>query len=145
LRAAAERAIVSHSMSDATVTLILQITTLAGVGAAVYLQRTLKAYASEKGKNLATREDVAEITRQVEAVKADYAKQLLALEHAQKVVLEQANQRHQLSLAAIDRRLQAHQEAFAKSNELAHLAHDRSPDATDKVNSLLQWYRENCL
>jgi hypothetical protein len=123
----------------------IEVVIVGGIVAIGYLQKTLKSYAEEKGKNLATREDVAAITDKVEAVKAEYAKQLLALEHGQKLLIEQANQRHQLSMAAIERRLQTHQDAFAKSAELVRLAHDKAPDTTTRLNEMLQWYRENCL
>lgn len=123
----------------------LEVLVIGGIVAIGYLQKTLNSYATEKGKNLATREDVEEITRQVEAVKVEYAKQLLALEHAQKLLLEQSNQRHQLSMAAIERRLQAHQDAFARSLTLSRLAHDKSAGVTDRLNEMLQWHRENCL
>jgi hypothetical protein len=124
---------------------VLNVVVIAGVTAIAYLQKTLNGYAVEKGKNLATREDVEQITRQVESVKADYAKQLLALEHAQKLLLEQSNQRHQLSMAVIERRLQAHQDAFSRSLQLSRLAHDKSEGVTDRLNGMLQWYSENCL
>jgi hypothetical protein len=39
---------------------------------ALYLRHFLATYLAEKGKNLATREDVAEVTHQVEAVRMQY-------------------------------------------------------------------------
>ncbi|MCY7362525.1 MAG: hypothetical protein LH629_10750 [Ignavibacteria bacterium] len=39
----------------------------------------LKSYSSEKGKNLATKEDVAEITEKIESVKKEFT--LLVTEH----------------------------------------------------------------
>ena len=59
-------------------------------------------YLREKGKNLATKEDLAELTRIVEAIKNEHAKEL-----------EVVKGRQQLRMAALDKRLQAHQEAFA--------------------------------
>jgi hypothetical protein len=40
------------------------------------LSRFLPGYIGEKGKNLATKEDIGEITERIEAVKAEYAEQL---------------------------------------------------------------------
>jgi hypothetical protein len=57
-------------------------------------------YLIEKGKNLATKEDVAEITRRIEDVKHDYA-----------LVLEAQKQKGQLRFAALDRRLEVAQQA----------------------------------
>jgi hypothetical protein len=52
--------------------LVLQILALVGVVAIVYLVRQgLPAYVSEKGKNLATKEDIEDITRKVENVKTE--------------------------------------------------------------------------
>jgi hypothetical protein len=44
---------------------------IVGVGVGVLLTG-LRSYATEKGKNLATKADIAEITRQVEGVRAEY-------------------------------------------------------------------------
>ncbi len=52
----------------------------------------LPSYFSEKGKNLATKEDIASITDKVESVKIDYAK-----------VIEELRSGHQLKRAATDR------------------------------------------
>jgi len=80
------------------------------VGALVYflLKSFVPAYLSKKAENLATREDVARITEEIERVKAQYA-----------VVIEELKARHQLRLAAVDRRLEAHQRAY----ELCYGAH----------------------
>lgn len=45
----------------------------AAVALLIIVQRALPSYGSEKGKNLATKEDVAEITRRIEEVRAGYA------------------------------------------------------------------------
>lgn len=61
----------------------------------------LPGYLSEKGKNLATKEDVAEVTKQIEEVKSTYNQ-----------ILETFKAKQQLRLAAVEKRLQVHQEAF---------------------------------
>jgi|SRR5882724_874760 len=53
--------------------IILQIFTLFAIGGLVLFGKYyLPSYFSEKGKNLATKEDIAEITREVESVKASF-------------------------------------------------------------------------
>lgn len=96
------------------------------------LKAYLPSYLSEKAKNLATREDVAKITHEVEEVKLQFS---LALE-GQKVA-------HQLRLAAIDRRLQAHQEAFTLWREV--VANAYSDEIGKTVLKCQKWWEENCL
>jgi hypothetical protein len=43
------------------------------VGGGLYFRNYLPSYYSEKGKNIATKEDVQELTRLVESVRAEYA------------------------------------------------------------------------
>ena len=56
---------------------VLEIAACVGLAVIVYLQLGLRSYAQEKGKNLATKEDIAAITREVEGVKAEYVRPLL--------------------------------------------------------------------
>ncbi len=57
--------------------LILQVLVLSGLGALAWLIRHyLAPYSAEKGKNLATKQDIAEITDQIEGVKGEYAREL---------------------------------------------------------------------
>src|SRR5262252_8319335 len=51
--------------------IILQVLLLLAVGVLALIYRySLPLYLSEKGKNLATKQDIAEITREIESVKA---------------------------------------------------------------------------
>lgn len=54
---------------------------LAGVVAMFLLQYYLPSYIKEKGKNLATREDIHEITRQIESAKIEYSRELEGLKN----------------------------------------------------------------
>ena len=105
---------------------------VAGLAVYLLLKSFLPSYLAEKGKNLATKEDVAQITREIEAVKSEYA-----------LVLEELRARNQLRMAALDRRLEAHQEAFTLWRELLGAVH------TDKVGSVVlkcqAWWEKNCL
>jgi hypothetical protein len=126
---------------------VLEIAACVGLAVIVYLQLGLQSYAQEKGKNLATKEDIAAITREVEGVKAEYAQKLLALEHSNELILERTQQRHQLSLAALEQRLQAHQEAFARCYELREISGNQvtEAEAVKTLNDSSQWWRRNCL
>lgn len=63
-------------MNLETLLLILQILILLAVIALGYLAKSLSGYATEKGKNLATKEDIRVITEKVESVKYDFSIQL---------------------------------------------------------------------
>lgn len=93
-----------------------KITSLAGSlglgaligGGVVYflLKSFIPSYLSEKGKNLATKEDVASITDKVESVKTDYAK-----------VLEELRANNQLKLAQIEREKNIKKEVYLEAVE----------------------------
>ena len=62
---------------------------LAGAGVLYLLLKSfLPSYFAEKAKNLATKEDIADITRQVEGVKAEFATQLQELQHQKTLLTE---------------------------------------------------------
>ena len=64
-------------------TLFVDLVTLGAVGLFVLLaRRYLPSYMKQKGKNLATKEDISAITRQMESVKHDYAAALEELKAA---------------------------------------------------------------
>jgi hypothetical protein len=94
---------------------------VAGVAVLLWHQ-FFPSYLQEKGKNLATKEDIAQITKQVEEVKDLYAK---------------------LRLAAVDRRLAAHQEAFVLWRRLMSKVH--SEEVHKVVLECQAWWEANCL
>ena len=96
------------------------------------LKYFLPGYLSEKGKNLATSEDITEITEKIEAVKSDYS-----------VLLEALKSKNQLRLAAIDKRLAVHQEAFTLWRELKSKVH--TEDIGLIVVKCQSWWEQNCL
>jgi hypothetical protein len=105
---------------------------LAAVVAFLAIKFYLSSYLTEKGKNLATREDVEAITDKVESVRTQYA-----------TLIEELKARHQLRLAAVDRRLQAHQEAFMLWRKLT------SATYTDEIGKVVMecqaWWEQNCI
>ena len=54
------------------IAIVLQLISLAAIGCLFLFQKYLFSYSSEKGKNLATKEDIEEITRKVEGTKNEY-------------------------------------------------------------------------
>lgn len=106
--------------------------TLASFTAWISIKYYLSSYLSEKGKNLATKEDIAEITDQVEAVRTQYS-----------TLIEELKARHQLRLAAVDRRIQTHQEAFTLWRKLFSATH------TENIGKVViecqTWWEENCI
>lgn len=95
-------------------------------------RKYLESYLEEKAKNLATREDIERITNLIEGVKAQYAQ-----------LLEEQRARNQLRLAAVERRLQAHQEAYSLWRKIIAYVHK---DTIGKVVMECQtWWDTNCL
>lgn len=108
-----------------------------GIGAVVaavvvfLLMKGAVSYMGEKGKNLATKEDIEAITDKVKGV-----------EHAYNLLLEEVKSQNSLRMAALDRRLQAHQEAFTLWRKLVLHARD---DFEDVMVEVQDWWEKNCL
>jgi len=103
---------------------------VAAVVVLLLVKHYLPSYLSEKGKNLATREDIAAITKEVERVRHEYG-----------ALLEELKARHQLRTASLDRRLQAHQEAFTQWRTLVA----GPQESGDAVVACQAWWEKNCL
>jgi hypothetical protein len=103
---------------------------VASIVVLLVLKHYFPAYLSEKGKNLATKEDIAAITREVERVRHEYS-----------ALLEELKARHQLRTASLDRRLQAHQEAFTQWRALIA----GPSESGDAVIACQSWWEKNCL
>ena len=89
-------------------------------------------YLSKKAENLATKEDIASITHEIEAVKLQYS-----------LHIEDNKAKHQLRLAALDARLRVHQEAFTLWRELYNSTH--TEDIGKIVLKCQEWWEKNCL
>jgi hypothetical protein len=105
---------------------------LAGLFLGWFVVTAAGAYLGTKFSNIATKQDIDEITNKVEAIRSDYA-------HA----LEGSKALHQLRLAAIDKRLQAHQEAFTHWVRLIRRLHQK--DVIDAEGKCRSWWQENCI
>ena len=89
-------------------------------------------YLTEKAKNLATKEDIADITRRIEEVKHGYA-----------ALLENQKQKGQLKLAALDKRLEVAQQAYVKWWHLLHALH--TAQIGDEVQRCQEFWVNNRL
>ena len=136
-------------MSSMTITAVLQGVTLAGIVAiGLLLRRFLPSYLSEKGKNLATKEDVGEITARIEEVKARYA---LEVEIAKNLATKEdvaditsrieevkAKYAHELEglRAAIHSRVSIHQFRYEREFEMLLPLSERLVELRDSALSL---------
>jgi hypothetical protein len=98
---------------------LLLIVLFSGVGA------FFGSYLKRKGENVATKEDISDITSTVESIKS------------------KLETKKELRLAALDRRLAAHQEAFTLWRDL--VSHIHKDDCYEHVSKCQDWWNENCL
>lgn len=96
------------------------------------LRHFFPGYLNEKARNLATKEDVADITRRIEDVKHDYA-----------TLLEEQKQKGQLKFAALDKRLAVAQEAYVRWWSLLRALH--TPQVGDEVQKCQEFWVNNRL
>ena len=83
----------------------------------------LPSYIREKGKNLATKEDIGAITRKVEEVKSEYTEKLTHLSHQNNLIVEQFRSGSQMHAAMLLKRMEILQEAYVLWLELLHAVH----------------------
>lgn len=105
---------------------------LASVVTGLMLKFYLPGYLGEKGKNLATKEDIEHITEKIESVKTQYA-----------LLVEATKVENQLRVAALDKRLEKAQEAFALWRKLYKSTN--SENWIDVVMECQTWWEQNCL
>jgi hypothetical protein len=113
-----------------------------GIGAAIVaagiavllwgLRSYFGSYLSSKAGNLATKEDIQELTRLQEEVKTEFDK-----------IRENQRTEGQLRLAVVEQRFQKHQEAHTLWLKL--VSHVHSEDNTKTVMECQKWWRENSL
>lgn len=102
----------------------------------VYLLKSyIPAYLSKKAENLATREDIAAITREVELIKNEFT-----------IPIEELKAHHQLRMAALSERLRVQQQAFTLWRLLNRAAHDQDDQMLgQRIDECQKWWEENCL
>jgi hypothetical protein len=102
-------------------------------GIIVFIASFFGSYFRRKGQNLATKEDISEITEKIEGIRSDYAKQV-----------ENYSHHNRLKMAALDKRLEAHQQAYTLWLQLRRSVHTKDKN-TDMVIKCQKWWEENCL
>ena len=117
------------------VLVVLEALALLALG--LLLRRFLPSYFAKKGENLATKEDIAAITHEIEQVRVHYAGQLEAI----KASLDITNR---LRSAAVERRLEKHQEAYALWIQLLWNLHDEVK-IQETVGQCQEWWVHNSL
>jgi hypothetical protein len=108
-----------------------------------FVRTFFPAYLGRKGQNLADKEDIAAITRQIEGVKNEYTMLVEQFKAERAMLVEQFKAKHQLRVAAVDKRLAAHQQAFTLWRRL--LAVLWEGDMATVVTECHKWWNENCL
>lgn len=100
-----------------------------------YFGAFLKSYSKKKGENLATKEDIAEITKKIEEVKNQFF-----------ILQEENKQKNRLQLAALDKRLEKHQEAYSLLWKLIRANNGTTEkERSDIVNDCQEWWINNNL
>lgn len=113
----------------------LQILILLGIGSLFLFRKFFVSYSSEKGKNLATKEDIDSITRKVEEVKAEYINRV---EHL-KVELALHQKKNDLLFGEkirVFKKLQSQLVGFKKYCEACHGSYGRVSEFHPNLNSL---------
>jgi len=73
----------------------------------------LGAYLRQKGKEYAKQEHIERLTKTVENIKLDNQNEFEALAQENRLALSAFGQKHDLRLAALDKRLEVHQKAYS--------------------------------
>ncbi len=119
-------------MDTATLALIVNVVTLLAVGGVVLLMKYfLPSYLDEKGKNIATKEDIAEITEKVERVKVTLGSRL----HVHQIRYEKE---YDLLVCLCDKLVELRDAAVGLRPELDHT--DPQADEDVKTKRLTRLY-----
>ena len=124
--------------------LVLQVLVLLGIGCIFLFRKYLFSYSIEKGKNLATKEDVEEITRKVEEVKSEYVAEIEML----KVDLAILSRKHSILLdekIRVFKKLQKRLVEFKKYCEAALGSYDGRGEFHPNLETLSQDIDKACL
>lgn len=119
---------------------LTQMYLLVAFGLGAFIQK----YLGKKGENLATKEDIADITHQIEQVKSVHKERLEDIAQQNRLLLEQTKLNHQLRLAALDQRLKAHQEAYTLWWKLMDVVHDNER-VSEVIMECQDWWVKNNL
>ena len=92
------------------------------------------AYLGEKGKGRATKDDVREITNAIGEINNKYS-----------VILSKLNARNQLSMLVPERRLEAHQQAYALWYTMFHECRRVDGQGLEASKDCKLWFMKNCM
>ena len=93
----------------------------------------LGSYIRRKGENLATKEDISEITKIIESIKTNNA-----------FKIEDYSHHNRLRMAALDKRLDIYQQAFTLWLNLRRSVYNREKNIK-MVMKCQEWWETNCL
>ncbi|WP_105182045.1 hypothetical protein [Pseudoalteromonas sp. T1lg21] len=113
----------------------LQVLILLAIGALSFFNKFLKSYSSEKGKNLATKEDVDLITRKVEEVKSEYVNRVEHLK-AELAFYQKKNDLLFGEKIRVFKKLQSQLVEFKKYCEACYGTYGRVSEFHPNLNSL---------
>ncbi|WP_153913042.1 hypothetical protein [Shewanella sp. TC10] len=125
---------------ESALIIVLQILILISVGCIFLFRKLLFSYSSEKGKNLATKEDIAEITNKIESVKNDYAHQLEATKADLSSQLQTSSIRYEREFSILEQLTELLVDVRNRANSLRPVF-DRVPESKTEEeikNSRLQ-------
>ncbi|MBV8247430.1 MAG: hypothetical protein JO200_03175 [Comamonas sp.] len=98
-------------------------------------KNSLSAYLAEKGKNVATKEDIGAITSEVERARSDFNNRLEGLRAY-----------HQLRMVAAEKRIQAHQEAFTWWHQIMDLLTvTKREEGVVRLDEFKAWFYKSIL
>ena len=123
---------------------VLNALVIIGIGCVFLFRKYLFSYSVEKGRNLATKEDIEEITRKVEEVKSEYVVEIEKL----KVDLSVLSRKHSMLLdekIRVFKKLQKRLVEFKKYCEAALGSYDGRGDFHPSLDSLSQDIDRACL
>jgi len=101
------------------------------IGIIVLFASFLGSYIRRKGQNLATKEDISKITNRIEGIRADYAKKI-----------ENYSHHNRLKMAALDKRLEAAQQAYTLWLQLRRNVHNKDKNVEIVINCQ-NWWEKN--
>ncbi|PRH42083.1 hypothetical protein C6T65_12055 [Burkholderia vietnamiensis] len=105
------------------------VSMLAGAAILLLAREFFPGYFRKKGENLATKEDIAEITKRQEEIK-----------HKFNEIIEASKQRHSLRTLVAEKRMAAHQHAFKHVKGLLSARENKAI-----IEGCKAWMDENCL
>lgn len=117
---------------------------LIAAGVVICMIVILGAYLRQKGKEYAKREHIDHITKIVEGIKLDNVKDFEKLAQENRLALSAFEQKNDLRLAALDKRLEVHQQAYSLWYRLRSSVHKES-ELWDMIQECNSFWIENSL